>query len=212
MPCPRVLPSIKPFHALRTTSAAPSFGLPYWPNHPITGPSFLLPLTKFQPQATMSLNGSFHKNNNIIHMEIQLASRSSMKNNTHPQSHNHRRDNVVKVEGSSGQSNPIKASRTHNELHKELLLAHKRGLVLSSRSELQQVLERRKRMQSEREEEGQNRTPLDDVLLRCQQKQLEREKKQEEKTREEAHMMEFVRVRQNLRKIHSVIQSKAANT
>ncbi|KAL7397944.1 hypothetical protein ABVT39_002146 [Epinephelus coioides] len=34
-------------------------------------------------------------------------------------------DNVVKVEGSSGQSNPIKASRTHNELHKELLLAHR---------------------------------------------------------------------------------------
>ncbi len=29
---------------------------------------------------------------------------------------------------------------------------------------------------------------------------------------EEAQLMEFVRVRQNLRKIHSAIQSKAANS
>ncbi|KAA8578313.1 hypothetical protein FQN60_007075 [Etheostoma spectabile] len=45
-------------------------------------------------------------------------------NNKHPQSNNHR-DNVVKAEASSGQPNPIKASRTHNELHKELLLAQR---------------------------------------------------------------------------------------
>ncbi|TKS76897.1 Protein FAM107A [Collichthys lucidus] len=120
-------------------------------------------------------------------------------------------DNGVKAEASSGQSNPVKASRTHNELHKELLLAHKRGLALSSRSELQQVLERRKRVQSDQEEEGQSRTPLKDMLLRRQQKQLESEKEEEEKVREEAQLMEFVRVRQNLRKIHSALQNKAAN-
>ncbi|XP_042372721.1 actin-associated protein FAM107A-like [Plectropomus leopardus] len=91
-------------------------------------------------------------------------------------------------------------------------LPYQRGLVLSSRSELQQVLERRKRVQSDKEEEGQSRTPLDDVLLRRQQRQLEKEKEKEERVREEAHLMEFVRVRQNLRKIHTVIQSKAANT
>eukprot|EP00064_Thunnus_orientalis_P012903 superscaffoldBa00002034_g12939 len=130
-------------------------------------------------------------------------------------------DNRVRAEASSGQSNPIKASRTHNELHKELLLAHKRsvsvlyglrGLVLSSRSELQQVLERRKRVQTGREEEGHTRTPLEDELFRRQQKQLQRQNEQEEKTPEEAQLMEFVRVRQNLRKIHSVIQNKAANS
>uniref|UniRef100_A0A8P4GQL6 Protein FAM107B n=1 Tax=Dicentrarchus labrax TaxID=13489 RepID=A0A8P4GQL6_DICLA len=159
----------------------------------------------------MSLNGSFPHSNNHMHTEIQLASRSRM-NNSHLQSNNHRRDNGVKAEASSGQSNPIKASRTHNELHKELLLAHKKGLALSSRSELQQVLERRKRVQSDQEEEGQGRTPLEDVLLRRQQKQLEREKEQEEKVREEAQLMEFVRVRQNLRKIHSAIQGQAANS
>ncbi|XP_035813754.1 actin-associated protein FAM107A [Amphiprion ocellaris] len=121
-------------------------------------------------------------------------------------------DNGVKPGASTGHSNPTKVSRTHNELHKELLLAHKKGLALSSRSELQQVLERRKRVQSDRDEEGQSRTPLEDVLLRRQQKQLEREREQDEQVRGESQLMEFVRVRQNLRKIHSVIQDKAANT
>ncbi|KAI3357100.1 hypothetical protein L3Q82_015571 [Scortum barcoo] len=120
-------------------------------------------------------------------------------------------ENGVKAEASSGQAISVKASRTHNELHKELLLAHKRGLALSSRSELQQVLERRKRVQSD-QEEGESRTPLEDVLLRRQQRQLEREKEEEEKVGEEAQLMEFVRVRQNLRKIHSAIQNKAANS
>ncbi|XP_044066923.1 uncharacterized protein si:ch211-218o21.4 isoform X3 [Siniperca chuatsi] len=125
-PGPQVLPSIKPFHALRTTSAALSFCLPQRPTHPIPGPSILLQLNTLQLQTSISLEGSFPNNNNHTHMEIQLASRSRMINNTDPQSSNHRRDNRVKPEVSSGQSNPIKASRTHNELHKELLLAHKR--------------------------------------------------------------------------------------
>ncbi|XP_026223440.1 protein FAM107B-like [Anabas testudineus] len=118
-------------------------------------------------------------------------------------------DNGTKAEVCSSQSNPLKTFRSHNKLHKELLLAHKRGQALNSRSELQQVLEKRKKVQ---EEEGQGRTPLEDVLLRRQQKQLEREKEQEEKVPEEAQLMEFVRVRQNLRKIHTVIQNMAGNT
>ncbi|XP_034029018.1 uncharacterized protein si:ch211-218o21.4 [Thalassophryne amazonica] len=113
------------------------------------------------------------------------------------------RDNGVKDEASSGPSNSMKPSRTHQELHKELLLAHKRGLVLSRRSELQQVLERRKQVQSQKEEEEHCRTPLEDVLLKHHQKHLEREKQQEEKAEEDVHLMEFVRVRQNLRKIHN---------
>ncbi|TWW57245.1 hypothetical protein D4764_08G0012320 [Takifugu flavidus] len=83
------------------------------------------------------------------------------------------------------------------------------GLLLSSRSELQQVLERRKRVQSEQEDEGQSRTPLEDVLLQRQQRHLQLEKEEEEKKQEEAQLMEFVRVRRNLRKIHSVIQNKS---
>ncbi|XP_053705250.1 actin-associated protein FAM107A-like [Synchiropus splendidus] len=86
-----------------------------------------------------------------------------------------------------------------------------RGLALSSRTELQQVLERRRRVQSDREEEEETRTPLEDELIRRQQKLLEKEKQDEERVQEDVHLMEFVRVRQNLRKIHSVIQNRAAN-
>ncbi|XP_029361346.1 protein FAM107B [Echeneis naucrates] len=123
----------------------------------------------------------------------------------------HQSDNGVNAEACLGHSNPIRSLRTHNELHKELLLAHKRGLVLNSRSELQQVLERRKRVQSDHKEDGESRSPLEDVLLRRQQKQLEKEKEQEERLQQEAQLMEFVRVRQNLRKIHSVMQNKVAH-
>ncbi|XP_076023157.1 protein FAM107B [Genypterus blacodes] len=170
----------------------------------------------------MSLNGSFPTCNNHTLTNIQLAPRtpslsfhSRKINSTHQQSPSHNRaivtDNTVKAEASSGQSGPPKASRTHQELHRELLLAHRRGLVLSSRTELQQVLERRKREQSDQEDEGHSRTPLKDVLLKRQQKQLETEKHEEEKVEEEAQLMEFVRVRQNLRKIHTVIHNKTSH-
>ncbi|CAN9515966.1 unnamed protein product [Ophioblennius macclurei] len=121
------------------------------------------------------------------------------------------RDDGIKAEVSSSPSNPTKSSRTHNELHKELLLAHKKGLALSSRSELQQVLERRKRVQSDQSAERLTRTPLEDELLRRQQKQHQKEREHNEDVRGEAQLMEFVRVRQNLRKIHSAIQDKAGN-
>uniref|UniRef100_A0A8D2ZNK8 Uncharacterized protein n=1 Tax=Scophthalmus maximus TaxID=52904 RepID=A0A8D2ZNK8_SCOMX len=105
-------------------------------------------------------------------------------------------------------SHPFKTKLCHT---RSLSLYGLRGQTLSHRSELQQVLERRKRVQNDQEEEGQSRTPLEDVMLRRQQKQLEREKEHEEKEQEEAQLMEFVRVRQNLRKIHTAIQNKAAN-
>ncbi|XP_062398034.1 uncharacterized protein si:ch211-218o21.4 [Sardina pilchardus] len=107
---------------------------------------------------------------------------------------------------------PAKSSRSHQELHKELLLAHKKGLVVSSRPELQMVLERRKKEQSQKEEEEQAKGPLEQVLLQRQQKHEENAREEEEKIREEAQLMEFVRVRQNLRKIHSALQSKNTNS
>ncbi|KAM8864571.1 actin-associated protein FAM107A [Spinachia spinachia] len=118
-------------------------------------------------------------------------------------------DNRLNAESSSNQTNPAKPASSHNELHKELLLAHKRGVALNSRSELQRVMDRRKRVQNDREEEGNSRTPLENVLLRHQQRQLERER--EEKVGEEAQLVEFLRVRQNLRKIHSAMQNKTGN-
>ncbi|XP_024149623.1 actin-associated protein FAM107A [Oryzias melastigma] len=126
--------------------------------------------------------------------------------------HAGRTGNAVKAEPSPGDFSPVKASQTHNKLHKELLLAHKKGLVLSSRSELQQVLERRKRVQSNQDEGELSRTPLEDMLLKRQQKQLQKEKEEDEATRGEAQLLEFFRVRQNLRKIQSNVSNKVANS
>ncbi|XP_051950687.1 protein FAM107B-like [Xyrauchen texanus] len=112
------------------------------------------------------------------------------------------------AEGPWNLNNPVKASRSHQELHKELLLTHKQGLVLCCKPELQMVLERRKREQTHREEGEQSRSPLEQVLLKHQQKNLEimKEKEEEQKLQEEVQLLEFVRVRQNLRKVHSALQ------
>nr|XP_015201492.1 PREDICTED: protein FAM107B-like [Lepisosteus oculatus] len=98
-------------------------------------------------------------------------------------------------------ANPIKASRTHQELHKELLMAHRnlRGLGVSSKPELQLVLERRQRERTQREAGEQGRTPLELELLRRQQRQQEVER-QRENEREDTQVPELVKVRQNLRK------------
>ncbi|KAM9429465.1 uncharacterized protein ACWYII_017583 [Salvelinus alpinus] len=144
----------------------------------------------------------------------------TLNHNAHSHTHYHNnRDNGIKAEfnrncsaeGTSGpQANPIKASRTHHELHKELLLAHKKGKALCSKPELQQVLERRKKEQTQKEEGDQARTPLEEVLLKRQQKNTEREKHDGEKVQEEAQLLEFVRVRQNLKKIQAF--HKATNS
>ncbi|XP_061076910.1 uncharacterized protein si:ch211-218o21.4 isoform X1 [Conger conger] len=106
-------------------------------------------------------------------------------------------------------ANPLKASRTHQELHKELLLAHRnRGLVVCSRPELQLVLEKQRRKQTDRERGEQDRTPLEQVMLRRQQRNPEQESQPEGAVKvkeEQPQLLEFVRVRQNLRKIHSAL-------
>ncbi|XP_051525881.1 protein FAM107B isoform X3 [Myxocyprinus asiaticus] len=124
--------------------------------------------------------------------------------------HGHNRENADKcdvAEGPGNLNNPVKASRSHQELHKELLLAHKKGLVACCKPELQMVLERRKREQTQKEEGEQSRSPLEQVLLKRQQKHQEmmKEKEEEQKLQEEVQLLEFVRVRQNLKKVHSAL-------
>ncbi|XP_056585439.1 protein FAM107B [Triplophysa dalaica] len=129
-------------------------------------------------------------------------------NNSSLHHHGHHRENADKcdvVEGPWNLNNPVKASRSHQELHKELLLTHKKGLVVCCKSELQVVLERRKREQTQKEEGEQSRSPLEQVLLKRQQKHQEMMKEEEQKVQEEVQLMEFVRVRQNLKKVHSAL-------
>ncbi|XP_026124569.1 protein FAM107B isoform X2 [Carassius auratus] len=125
--------------------------------------------------------------------------------------HGYNRDKCDTAEGPWNLNNPAKASRNHQELHKELLQAHKqrdRGPLACCKPELQMVLEKRKREQTQRQEGEQSRSPLEQVLLERQHKHQEtmKEKEEEQRLREEAQLLEFVRVRQNLRKVHTALQ------
>ncbi|XP_011802600.1 PREDICTED: protein FAM107A isoform X3 [Colobus angolensis palliatus] len=71
--------------------------------------------------------------------------------------------------------NPVKASRSHQELHRELLMNHRRGLGVDSKPELQRVLEHRRRNQlikkkKEELEAKRLQCPFEQELLRRQQR------------------------------------------
>ncbi|XP_043943880.1 protein FAM107B-like isoform X1 [Protopterus annectens] len=99
--------------------------------------------------------------------------------------------------------NPVKASRNHQDLHRELLMNQKRGLILQNKPELQKVMEKRKRDQvvKQKEEEAQNKkSDLEIELQKRQQKleQLELEKQKDIEEQENAP--EFVKMKGNLRR------------
>ncbi|XP_038189306.1 protein FAM107B isoform X1 [Arvicola amphibius] len=99
--------------------------------------------------------------------------------------------------------NPVKTSRKHQDLHRELLMNQKRGLAPQNKPELQKVMERRKRDQviKQKEEEAQKKkSDLEIELLKRQQKleQLELEKQKLQEEQENAP--EFVKVKGNLRR------------
>ncbi|KAM4828793.1 protein FAM107B isoform 2-T2 [Thomomys bottae] len=99
--------------------------------------------------------------------------------------------------------NPVKTSRNHQDLHRELLMNQKRGLAPQNKPELQKVMEKRKRDQviKQKEEAAQKKkSDLELELLKRQQKleQLELEKQKLQEEQENAP--EFVKVKGNLRR------------
>ncbi|XP_028933203.1 protein FAM107B isoform X1 [Ornithorhynchus anatinus] len=100
--------------------------------------------------------------------------------------------------------NPVKTSRNHQDLHRELLMNQKRGLAPQNKPELQKVMEKRKRDQvikQQKEEEAQKKkSDLEIELMKRQQKleQLELEKQKIQEEQENAP--EFVKVKGNLRR------------
>lgn len=99
--------------------------------------------------------------------------------------------------------NPVKASKSHQELHRELLMNHKGGV--ENKPELQRVLEQRKReqmiKQRKLEEEARKKiSPLEQELLKRHKKleELEREQEQQEECSRSAP--EFIKVKENLRR------------
>ncbi|XP_037682454.1 protein FAM107B-like [Choloepus didactylus] len=108
--------------------------------------------------------------------------------------------------------NPVKTSRNHQDLHRELLMNQKRGLAPQNKPELQKVMEKRKRDQviKQKEEEAQKKkSDLEIELLKRQQKleQLELEKQKSQEEQENAP--ELVKVKGNLRRTgHEVAQAQ----
>ncbi|XP_012517071.1 PREDICTED: protein FAM107A isoform X2 [Propithecus coquereli] len=108
--------------------------------------------------------------------------------------------------------NPVKASRSHQELHRELLMNHRRGLGVDNKPELQRVLEHRRRNQlikkkKEEMEAKRLQCPFEQELLRRQQRLNQLEKPPE---KEEDHAPEFIKVRENLRRITTLTSEERA--
>nr|XP_020467806.1 protein FAM107B-like isoform X1 [Monopterus albus] len=102
--------------------------------------------------------------------------------------------------------NPVKASKSHQELHRELLSSYRRsGGSVEVKPELQRVLETRKRdqliQQRKQEDEARRKiSPLEAELLKRHKKLDELEKQQEKDQGENLKAPEFVRVKENLRR------------
>ncbi|XP_027496564.1 actin-associated protein FAM107A isoform X1 [Corapipo altera] len=108
--------------------------------------------------------------------------------------------------------NPVKASKSHQELHRELLMNHKRGLGVDSKPELQRVLEHRRRdllikQKKEEEEAKKLQSPFEKELLKRQQRLDQLEKERE---KQEDHAPEFIKVKENLRRTSTVTGDEKA--
>uniref|UniRef100_A0A3Q4B0Q8 Uncharacterized protein n=1 Tax=Mola mola TaxID=94237 RepID=A0A3Q4B0Q8_MOLML len=95
--------------------------------------------------------------------------------------------------------NPVKNSRNHQDLHRELLMNHKRGLSPQNKPELQKVLEKRKReqvlkAQKEEQEAHKKSSDLEIELMKRQQKLEWIYFEEQENT------PEFVKMKSNLRR------------
>eukprot|EP00063_Salmo_salar_P012964 XP_013987799.1 PREDICTED: protein FAM107B-like isoform X2 [Salmo salar] len=100
--------------------------------------------------------------------------------------------------------NLVRVSKSHQELHRELRMTHKRGPCLEVKPELQRVLEQRnweQGMKQRREaEEKKKRSPLQQELLKRHQRleELERELKAQQEGLQSSP--EFIRVKESLRR------------
>ncbi|XP_051510062.1 protein FAM107B [Myxocyprinus asiaticus] len=99
-------------------------------------------------------------------------------------------------------------SPNHQNLHKELLLGHMKGLLLEEKPELHCVLQQR-RLDLNREEELALQPPsdLEQELRKRQQKLQEYEMEEQRRIEDQKNVPEFVRVKENLRRIQIIEQN-----
>ncbi|CDQ63900.1 unnamed protein product [Oncorhynchus mykiss] len=98
--------------------------------------------------------------------------------------------------------NLVRVSKSHQELHRELRMTHKRGPCLEVKPELQRVLEQRNweqgmKQRREAEEEKKNRSPLQQELLKRHQRLEEVCMRHQEGLQSSP---EFIRVKESLRR------------
>ncbi|KAG7281590.1 hypothetical protein CRUP_010065 [Coryphaenoides rupestris] len=99
--------------------------------------------------------------------------------------------------------NPVKSSKSHQDMHKELLMRGSGGV--EAKPELQRVLEARKREQRVkqiRQEEAARKkvSPLEQELLKRHKKLEELEKQQEKDLEDNQKAPEFLKVKEKLRR------------
>ncbi|XP_060898954.1 actin-associated protein FAM107A isoform X1 [Labrus mixtus] len=97
--------------------------------------------------------------------------------------------------------NPLTASKSHNELHRELRLTHSRRVLPKGRSELQRALEKRKWEQKMKGSRDQEETQRSGSSL--QQQMLERQRVLEKLERDKERQLEvpeFLQVKERLRR------------
>ncbi|XP_054473683.1 actin-associated protein FAM107A [Anoplopoma fimbria] len=104
--------------------------------------------------------------------------------------------------------NPLTASKSHQELHRELQMTHKRRVSQEGKTELQRALEKRRweqrtKASRDQEEAKKNRSPLHQELLKRHQR-LEKLERDEGQQREGP---EFLRVKERLRRT-AVLEEK----
>ncbi|GCB65020.1 protein FAM107B-like [Scyliorhinus torazame] len=97
-------------------------------------------------------------------------------------------------------NNPVKDSKSYLELHRELVLSHKRGFVLQNKPELERVMIQRKYdLLREQEKAEQPRTDFEEELKKRYQK-LQQYEQEQQKLEEEENVPEFVKVKESLRR------------
>ncbi|XP_055029971.1 protein FAM107B isoform X2 [Misgurnus anguillicaudatus] len=101
--------------------------------------------------------------------------------------------------------NPVKTSRNHQDLHRELLMNQKRGLAPQNKPELQKVMERRKRdqvfkAQKEEQEAHMKRSDLEVELMKRRETLEQLEQEQHKIEEEQENTPEFVKMKSNLRR------------
>ncbi|XP_060779661.1 protein FAM107B-like isoform X5 [Neoarius graeffei] len=113
--------------------------------------------------------------------------------------------------------NPVKTSRNHQDLHRELLMNQKRGLAPQNKPELQKVMEKRKRdqvlkAQLAEQEAHKKQSDLEIELMKRQQKLEQLELEQQKMDEEQENTPEFVKMKSNLRRTKQEVEEQERTT